>query len=276
MIRATLSDRPAIDAFLQANQTIAMFPRSNLRDHGMDGGHPYAMTFWMRRDGGVVTDVLGLTDSGVVLPVFTSTDVPVPMLRGIPIQGIIGQAGPVAQIKAALGLPDAPLNRVEPHFELVLDDLQLPDVADFTIVPTVTMDRALMVAWRTQYGIEALAQQPDEAAAQATEIIDKINAKDSHVVLLHHGEPVAMAGFNTVFPEVVMVGGVFTPAHLRGRGYAWRAVAMQLAQARAGGVQRAVLSAANVAAAKAYATIGFRQVGEFMIVFYDKPEVSHG
>lgn len=275
MIRATHADRPAIDAFLQAHQTIAMFPRSNLRDHGMDGGHPRAMSFWIKRQGDAITDVLGLTDSGVVLPVFTSPNGPFPMLRAIPIQGIIGQAAPVAQIKADLGLPDAPLNRIEPHFELALGDLKLPDTNGFDIIPIAAVDRALMINWRTQYGIDALELQPAEAAAQAVGLIDAMIGSGSHIVLLHNGDPVAMTGFNTQFPDTVMIGGVFTPAHLRGRGYAGRAVAMHLAQARGQGVKRAVLSAASVAAAKVYANIGFRQIGEFMIVYYENPEVSH-
>lgn len=275
MIRAASADRPAIAEFLADHQTIAMFPSANLRDHGMDGDHPNAMTFWVQRQDGAVTDVLGLTNSGAVLPVFSSRDVPVQMLVGRPIQGIIGQAGPVAKIQAALGLPDATLNRAEPQFELALDDLQMPDIAGYRLAPVATMDRALMVAWRTQYGIDALALQPAEAAIQAASAVERMIAKGNHVVLMQNGTPVAMTGFTTVFPDAVMIGGVFTHKYLRGRGYAGRAVAMHLAQARAQGVQRAVLSAANVAAAKAYANIGFRQVGEFMIVYYDKPEVSH-
>ena len=72
-----------------------------------------------------------------------------------------------------------------------------------------------------------------------------------------------------------MIGGVYTPPDLRGRGYARTAVAMHLNEAQGWGIKRAVLSAANVAALKAYAAIGFTQVGEFMIIFYNTPQVAH-
>ena len=56
MIRATPADRDAIMAFLMTRPTVAMFPITNLRDHGMEGGHPKAMRFWMAQDGGQITD----------------------------------------------------------------------------------------------------------------------------------------------------------------------------------------------------------------------------
>jgi len=39
MIRATETDRPAIEAFLNAHAATSMFPLSNLANHGMNGGH---------------------------------------------------------------------------------------------------------------------------------------------------------------------------------------------------------------------------------------------
>lgn len=73
-----------------------------------------------------------------------------------------------------------------------------------------------------------------------------------------------------------MIGGVYTPAHLRGRGYAKVALALHLQDAHVQGVKRAVLSAANSSAAKAYTAIGFREVGELMIVIYTIPQVANG
>ncbi len=72
-----------------------------------------------------------------------------------------------------------------------------------------------------------------------------------------------------------MIGGVYTPAPLRGRGYAKAALALHLKDAHVNGVTQAVLSAANSSAAKADTAIGFRQVGEFMIVIYNRPRAAN-
>jgi predicted GNAT family acetyltransferase len=80
-----------------------------------------------------------------------------------------------------------------------------------------------------------------------------------------------VAGFNATLPEIVQIGGVYTPAALRGKGYARRAVALHLAEARAAGVARAVLFAANDAAARAYQAIGFRRADPFTLFLLATP-----
>lgn len=277
MIRATQADEAEIMAFMLDRPTVSMFPIVNLRDHGTAGGHPKAMSFWVQRQGGVLTDVLGMTDAGITLPVFTS-DIPAQTRTAIkdrPIQGIIGQAKPVAAIKAELGLPNGGLDRVEPHFELDLENLDMPDTTGFSLMPTIAVPRETLMVWRTQYGIDALDLDATDAALQASVAIDAMNAADSHRVLMRGADPVAMTGFNSILPETVMIGGVYTPKELRGQGFAKIALALHLAQARSQGVERAVLSAANLPAAKAYHAIGFRQIGEFMIVIYDSPQVAN-
>jgi GNAT superfamily N-acetyltransferase len=277
VIRATPADRDAIMAFLMTRPTVAMFPITNLRDHGMEGGHPKAMRFWMAQDGGQITDVLGISDSGVVLPVF-STNQPRDIraaLQSCDITGIIGQGAPVSEVKAALELPDGTLNRVEPHFELALERLKMPNTTGLSIVPVAAVPREEMIVWRRQYGIDALDLEPSESGIQAIDAVDRMIARNTHRVLLADGAPVAVTGFNAILPEAVMVGGVYTPKYLRGRGFARAALALHLAEARSKGVKRAVLSAANAIAAKTYTAIGFQQIGDFMIVLYDTPQTSN-
>lgn len=268
------TDARAVMDFHMARPTVSMFSITNLRDYGMGGDHPKAMTFWTHGD--PITDVLGLTQGGIVLPVFTTTPDAASVLRGRPIQGIIGQADPVASLHKALGLPDGTLHRREPHFELSLDALKMPDTQGLRLVPLREMDRATLINWRTQYGIDALDLTAQEAGLQAMQAVDDLVTGGTHRIAMHGDTPVAMTGFNSVVGDTVMVGGVYTPADMRGRGYARAAVAMHLAEARKNGTTRAVLSAANVAAATAYTAVGFEQVGEFMIILYDTPEVAHG
>src|SRR2546430_16119428 len=79
--------------------------------------------------------------------------------------------------------------------------------------------------------------------------------------LLVAGEtPVSYAVFNAMLPEVVQIGGVWTPPEFRGRGYARGVVAGSLVAARKHGVHRADLFAdpAHYTTRRAYLYFGFR------------------
>lgn len=278
MILAGPQDRDDITGFLMKRPEVAMFPICNLRDYGMAGGHPRAMTFWIRRLNGAITDVLGLTDGGFVMPVFTSDDPPdvVPLLRGRAVAGVVGQAAPVAAIQTVMKLRKGSLDRDEPHLELALDALQMPVTKGLEIGPVTPVLRDVAIAWRGAYGVETLELSRESAAEQAVGAVDAMISQDSHRVLFRDGQPVALTGFTARLPEIVMVGGVYTPPELRGRGFARAALALHLSQARVEGVHRAVLSAANQAAANVYLALGFRQIGAFRIVAYDTLQVAHG
>ena len=86
-------------------------------------------------------------------------------------------------------------------------------------------------------------------------------AAGNHRVLWRGTDPVALTGLNARLADVVQVGGVFVPPALRSQGFARRAVALHLAEARTGGASRAVLFAATPAAFRAYQAIGFNQTG---------------
>ncbi len=60
-------------------------------------------------------------------------------------------------------------------------------------------------------------------------------------VLEEAGRLVSMTGFNAALPDVVQVGGVFTPVERRGRGHGCAVVAGSLLDARAGGVVEGIL-----------------------------------
>ena len=87
----------------------------------------------------------------------------------------------------------------------------------------------------------------------------------SHFVLEVQGSdgPVSYSAFNASLPEIVQVGGVWTPPEQRGRGYARAVVAGSLLDARAERVVRAVLFTENPAARRAYEALGFQRVGEY-------------
>jgi predicted GNAT family acetyltransferase len=89
-------------------------------------------------------------------------------------------------------------------------------------------------------------------------------------MLVDGSDIVAYAAFNAALPEIVQLGGVWTPPERRGRGYGRAVVAGALLAARDGGAQRAVLFTGddNVAAKRAYAALGFRRVGDWGLVLF--------
>lgn len=265
---ATQADIPAIEAFLLAHATVSMFPLTNLRAFGLGNDHKKAMTFWINDP---LTDVLGMSGQGMIMPIFTTANVAgiAEALAGRSVCGVVGTAAACRMVKAAVRLPKAAMDREEPHYELDLSKLVVPDATDLTLVTFPLVPRDVLIAWRTDYYIEALEVPEDEAPARAIAQVNDALETGAYRVLMKGKTPLAVTGFNAQLPETVMIGGVFTPKALRGNGYAGCALALHLAQARTKGVKRAVLSAANEAAAKAYERIGFQKMGEFNITILD-------
>jgi RimJ/RimL family protein N-acetyltransferase len=267
-------DQPDIAALLRRQTAAAMFPLANLTAHGLAPGgfasdHVHALRIWVIDD----TSVIALTQGGMLLPLLAGTpDLSALRLAmaGMPVTGAVGPAASVRPLLAALGLAHEPAqeDRDEPGFTLDLVNLRIPDLPGAVLVPATRDHRDRLIDWRTTYHTEVLGTPPDKARNRAATDIDRYTAQDSHRLLLHHGQLVAMTGFNAVLPDIVQVGGVFTPPALRRRGYARTAVALHLAEARSKGVARAVLFAANAAAARAYQAIGFQPFQDFALVQY--------
>jgi predicted GNAT family acetyltransferase len=90
-------------------------------------------------------------------------------------------------------------------------------------------------------------------------------------VLEADGALAAYSAFNARLPEIVQVGGVWTPRPQRGRGFARAVVAASLLEARAEGVARAVLFTESPAARRCYEALGFRKVSEYGLVIFTHP-----
>ncbi|WP_367646850.1 GNAT family N-acetyltransferase [Ruegeria arenilitoris] len=274
---ATDAGVPKIDAFLSQHIQTSMFPLANLRDFGLRGDDPRSVTIWVLGDG--PRAVFAITNEGMVMaqcPDCSDAELAaaVALIRGHKLFGVASEATQARRIMRLAGWDDRPatLNSDEPGFTLQLDDLELPDVAGATLVPLDDVDCSIPEAWRENYLIEAMDFAPERAQIQAKKDIAAYIQRNSHRVLLIDDQPVAMTGFNARLPEVVQIGGVYTPPNLRGRGYARLAVALHLIQARNGGASRAVLFAASDSAARAYMGIGFKPAGQFSLILFTNPE----
>lgn len=279
MIKATPADCLAIEAFLRARIATSMFPLSNLARYGMKGGHPRAVTFWAKWQQAALTDVLTVSDEGILFPQCTTApwgDAKV-VMAGQKVKGLLGDSVQVAALVDALGLSAKPaLHHVEPLYVLTLDKLRMPDVDGFSIAPLAEAPDELVIGWRSAYLKEVLPMPGQDDAKKAAEDIANYREAGSHVVLFKGETPVAMTGFNATLSDAVQIGGVYVPPAGRSRGMARRAVALHLAQARSEGIKTACLFAASPQAARAYEAVGFARCGDFTILTYQEPQVVYG
>lgn len=256
-----------------------VFLESNLRAQGLadQSEHPRAVWLWAAAGG---RGYLGLSRAGFLMPQMrfaTAEDwiAAAEALRDRQIAGLNGTPDQVTQALAATGLTGraTTLDHDEQGFDLDLADLVMPPVAGMALGPIRDGDRAMVTGWRADYLTTAMGTPPKAAPQLASQEIDSYIRADSHRILWRDGLPVGFTGFNARLPDLVQIGGVYTPPALRGQGIARAAVALHLREARAQGVARAALFAASDAAARAYRAIGFRAAGRVRLVTFALPEV---
>jgi predicted GNAT family acetyltransferase len=93
-------------------------------------------------------------------------------------------------------------------------------------------------------------------------------ARESHHSNVRSDSSNPLVQRDKYLPDIVQLGGIYTPPRLRGRGYARAAVAASLLEARRRGAERAVLFTATPNAERCYAAVGFRRVGDYALVLF--------
>lgn len=276
---ATDPDLPEIESFLARRAETSMFLRANLRRHGLGDRHsPRALSLALRRAGDRLTGVFGLTNAGFALvqaPEATPGDWQA-FARWLGSRRLIGlnaEADQADAAFAALALPDAAFARraAEPFFRLDLSALRLDALAPGSIRRPRERDRALLTRWFAEFEREALGAPPERAAEQGADRADMAIDEDRVRLFEHRDTPLAMTAFNAELPEIVQVGGVYTPPEHRGRRAARSAVALHLAEARRRGVRLAVLAAASAPASRAYQALWFQRIGAMTLALLRTP-----
>lgn len=198
---------------------------------------------------------------------------------GRPVAGLSGPAEQVVAARTALGMDDRPAPKFgrEELFALNLGDLVVPPPlaqGRWTCRHPRAEELDLLVDWRVDFSREAL-QFPDSPTlrSECERELALIHERDSDWVL-EDGSLVSYSAFNARLPDIVQVGGVWTPRTLRGRGYGRAVVAGSLVEVREQGVRRAVLFAEREDAKRAYVGIGFRVVGEYGLVLFAGKETT--
>jgi RimJ/RimL family protein N-acetyltransferase len=280
VIRA--GDKAPLESFLSRHPDTTMFLRTGLRAAGLFDPRPPA-TYAAAFEGAAVVAAAVHAENGNVvleapvgLPEIVRTAVGA---SGRAVTGFLGRWRQTTAARAALGLADAPAQFEKPQelYALDLGRLVVPEALATGRLrcrrPTAA-ELPLLTEWRAAYRQESLNSPAGPALITSSrQEVERALADGAGWILEDAGHPVAYQQFNARLPDIVQVGGVWTPPDFRGRGYARAVVAGSLLAARAQRAHRAVLFTDddNVPAQRAYIALGFERVGDYGLVILKQP-----
>ncbi len=281
---ATNEDLTRLEEFLKLRMETSMFLRSNLRDFGIGNTEaPYAMRYFVREDGGNITGIGAIANSGSLMMQATDGLVEIAnfMQRSLPgdtvYNFIMGASDQVEIMREAFGLTEktTTMDDKEPLFSLSLQNLHKPTRDGAILRKPVAQDIELLNGWGYNYLVETgLRKAGDETRKYAKDDVARRIDAGKLRLLIHDDKPVAQTGFNAMLPDSVQVGGVYTPLEHRCKGYGRLAVAMHLEEVRKTGVKKAILFSANEYASRAYRGIGFEQIGHYTLTIFATSETK--
>jgi len=267
----SVDDEFRFDAFLAKHRDSSMFLRTNARRQGLGEG----LRVGAFRDG----EMIGVVEHGpsgmllVQAPDFVSELVHACVRASRrPVTGLSGPRSQVREARAALGAggADARFQGDDTLYGLDLSNLIIPAAlrANAELVrPPLPRESDTLCAWRLAYEIELLgASDSSEIRRRVAGHVDEQIAERSACVAVVADEPVSLSLLTAVLPDMVQLGGIYTPPELRGRGFAKIAVAGSVLAARQRGAVRAVLFTSNPSAMRTYEALGFRPVGDYSLV----------
>ena len=276
----TQADYDAYESFLKPLTATSMFLRGNAHKGGMEfNGQRLQAHYFGCFIAGALSGVVGLTWMGNVMvqvPDAAQLDELFAFARQQrPDYEMKGVLGPDAQCRQVIGImgiqPDqCKMSETENGYTLPLTDIIVPaplQSGEWHVRRAVPADAEKLTAWDRHYDVEALGEDPNNLEPYDVSYADELRRieQGNAFVLDVDGVAVSRSHFNTTLPDVVQIGGVYTPPENRSRGYARAAVAGQLLIARTEGVQQAVLFAKDPAAKRAYESIGFKRGDDYHI-----------
>lgn len=280
-------DHAAVCALLERTRDETMFLRSNLHAAGFAyEGKPRQAKYFGAFDAQTLVGVAALCWNGMVLmhaprgaPQLFVALVREAMTNGPDISGFNGASDQVFALRGMLDLGSLSiaLDIVSDLFALDVGALKMPSGCEgpgTVLRRPREEDLPVLVDWEIGYRVEALN---DLSAPDRRDEIELATAAalrrgiDNTWLLQRDGVLVSRAMFGASLPDMVQIGGVWTPPHARGRGYGRTVVAASLVNARANGINRAVLFAHDPQAIRAYTAIGFQKVGAYRLVIFERP-----
>ena len=280
VIRA--GDKTPLESFLSRHRDTTMFLRTGLLLEGVFDPRPPA-TYAAAFEGAAVVGAAMHAENGhivleapVALPEIVRTAVGA---SGRAVTGFVGRWRQTTAARATFGLTAAPaqFEKQQELYALDLARLVVPEALANGWLrcrrPTAA-EVPLLTEWRVAYRQESFNSPAGPALITSSrQEVERAFADGASWLLEDEGRPVAYQHFNARLPDIVQVGGVWTPPDLRGRGYARAVVAGSLLAARAQGALRAVLFTDddNRPAQRAYVALGFERVGDYGLVILAQP-----
>ncbi|MHC5769715.1 MAG: GNAT family N-acetyltransferase [Nostoc sp.] len=279
-------DEVSLETFLLQHTSTSMFLRSNWRAAGLlDQGARFQGTYIAAYiDETIVAVAAHFWNEMIVVqaPVYLPEVVQAVVAQsGRAISGISGPAAQVKATKSILGLSKRPtqLDEAEILFSLALRDLQIPEALVSAKVQCRLPhpdELELLSEWCIAYNVEALGKTDTPSLrTDCDRIIEARQATAMHWILVAGDTPVSYSAFNASLPDIVQIGGVWTPPGVRGKGYAKSVVAGSLLNARSLLVKRAILFTGNnnQAAQAVYRGIGFLPTSEkYGLVLFEETQ----
>lgn len=272
-------DFQAVEAFLIRHRDTSMFLRSNAREAGLvyRGQRQQAVYLGGFRAGELVGVVAHAWNGLLLFQAPEEVDAIVRACVDASRRAVVGLIGPGSQVRQArrsLGLEGAPsiLEEDEDLYVLDLAGWGVPEAvpsAGLECRAPVPAEYAALRSWRVAYEVEALGRSDDAVLRrQAANAVDAQISDQVAWVAVANGVPVSFAAFNAALPDIVQLGGVYTPPEFRGRSYAKAVVAHAVLVGRERGAGRAVLFTGNPNAARAYQALGFTKKADFALVLF--------
>ena len=271
------ADQSRLEAFLLQHRDSSMFLRSNAHRVGLDyRDEPFhAVYVGLLHENQIVGVVAHAWNGMVLLQCPGEIDELVRKCALWSSRKVAGFSGPVDQVRRAriaLQLQDSPANMDEEELLYALDlaELAIPAAlqdGEILCRPPLPGERETLYRWGIAYNIEALGgTDSEETRTRSNATVDRLIADGNVWVAVRNGELVSLSAFNAALPDIVQLGGIYTPPEFRGCGYAKSSVAGSLIAARQRGVSRAILFTSNPSAAKSYVAVGFRHIGDYGLV----------
>jgi uncharacterized protein len=278
------SDFDIFDDFLKTRAETSMFLRSNAKKVGLDyeQNQPYKAHYYGAFQEGHLQGVIAFCWNGNILiqcpPLsllenllnFIKDDLP-----HFKIKGVIAPSLQCNKLKEHLKVKDENINFqcVDVVLALNLKDIKIPmplQSGEYSLRYPQENELNKLAKWRVAYEKESFdAVTSYESAFQE---ISSEHQNDELFVLEHECQIVSMAAYNAKLPDIVQIGGVYTPPSLRRRQYARSAVAGALLKAYGNGIQNSVLFSNNVFAIKSYESLGYKKCeDDYHICLFKKP-----
>lgn len=269
-----------LEIFLKHYPETSMFLRSNLRNSGIEykNDTPYHGEYFVHHNSlGEIQGVLAHYWNGNIMMQCPDPGVLhdlVDYFKSHCTRSICGILGDERQAKIVIDLlginpPSFALNAIDGLYQLLLSKIIVPIkiTSDYQLKKAKYCDPYILKKWLTDYHIEALGadlSNPDSVESINNSINDAFN-RDDLWTLDHNNIPLSLCGFNASLPDIVQIGPVWTPVEYRNHGYARNVVALSLLEARKKGIKQAILFTNNLAAERAYFSIGFKKIGEYRL-----------